>query len=143
MKILHVLRAPVGGLFRHVVDLAHGQIERGHEIGLIADSCTADELSERTLAALAPKLALGLSRFRIYRQPGPARSRRGLACRAPDPGDRRRNFHGHGAKGGALARLAPARQAVLRAYTPHGGSLHDAVGGRIYILLERALKRRG
>ena len=143
MKILHVLRAPVGGLFRHVVDLAHGQIERGHEVGMIADSSHAGPLAEETLAALAPKLALGLSRFRIYRQPGPPDlaavwhvARRVEATGAEI-------LHGHGAKGGALARLAPARQAVLRAYTPHGGSLHDAVGGRIYILLERALKGRG
>ena len=143
MKILHVLRAPVGGLFRHVVDLAHGQVARGHEVGLIADSSTASPVSENMLAALAPKLSLGLSRFRIYRQPGPADAaavwhvaRRIAATGAGI-------VHGHGAKGGALARLAPAGQAVLRAYTPHGGSLHDAVGGRISVLMERALKRRG
>ena len=40
LNILHVLRAPVGGLFRHVVDLARGQAERGHRVGLIADSMT-------------------------------------------------------------------------------------------------------
>ncbi len=143
MKILHVLRAPVGGLFRHVVDLAHGQIARGHEVGLIADSSAASAVAENMLAALAPKLSLGLSRFRIYRQPGPADAaavwhvaRRIAATGAGI-------VHGHGAKGGALARLAPAGQSVLRAYTPHGGSLHDAVGGRICILMERALKRSG
>ena len=32
-------------------------------------------------------------------------------------------MHGHGAKGGAYARLARARNAI-RVYTPHGGSLH-------------------
>ena len=32
LNILHVLRAPVGGLFRHVVDLARGQIARGHRV---------------------------------------------------------------------------------------------------------------
>ena len=36
MKILHVLRAPAGGLLRHVVDLAAGQIDRGHSVGIIA-----------------------------------------------------------------------------------------------------------
>ena len=29
LKIVHVLRAPLGGLFRHVLDLANGQIARG------------------------------------------------------------------------------------------------------------------
>jgi hypothetical protein len=37
LNILHVFRAPVGGLFRHVVDLARGQAARGHNVGLIAD----------------------------------------------------------------------------------------------------------
>jgi hypothetical protein len=38
LNILHVMRAPVGGLFRHVIDLARGQAARGHRVGLIADS---------------------------------------------------------------------------------------------------------
>ena len=71
MKILHILRAPVGGLFRHVLDLAEGQIERGHEVGIIAGT-DGNELSEATLAALAPKLALGLTRIPIRRNPHPA-----------------------------------------------------------------------
>ena len=37
LRILHVLRAPLGGLFRHVLDLARAQIERGHAIGLVTD----------------------------------------------------------------------------------------------------------
>jgi glycosyltransferase involved in cell wall biosynthesis len=31
---------------------------------------------------------------------------------------------------------------VLRVYTPHGGSLHDAVGNRMHVLMERVLKWR-
>ena len=143
MKILHVLRAPVGGLFRHVVDLAQGQIARGHEVGIIADSGTGNTLSETTLAALAPKLALGLSRFRIRRRPGLADVAAvcHVAHRIQATGAE--IVHGHGAKGGALARLAPAQHMAVRAYTPHGGSLHDAVGGRIAILMERMLKPYG
>jgi glycosyltransferase involved in cell wall biosynthesis len=143
MKILHLLRAPVGGLFRHVVDLAHGQIERGHDVGMVVDSRTANALSESVLAGLAPRLALGLSRYPIFRQPGPADLAAVLhvARRIGDTGAE--IVHGHGAKGGALARLAPARGALIRVYTPHGGSLHDAVGGRLCILMEKALKRRG
>ena len=40
LKILHILRAPLGGLFRHVLDVARGQAERGHRVGLIVDSTT-------------------------------------------------------------------------------------------------------
>jgi glycosyltransferase involved in cell wall biosynthesis len=143
MKILHVLRAPVGGLFRHVIDLANGQIERGHEVGVVADSTTGNHFSDAAFAALAPKLALGLTRIPIRRNPHPADlaavwhvSRRIAATEAEV-------VHGHGAKGGALARLAPAERGIVRAYTPHGGSLHDAVGGKLHLLMEKALKPLG
>jgi glycosyltransferase involved in cell wall biosynthesis len=143
MKILHVFRSPVGGLFRHVVDLANGQIERGHDVGLIADSTTGNALSEAALAALAPKLALGLCRIPIRRNPHLADVAAiwRVARRIHSTGAE--IVHGHGAKGGALARLAPAENAIIRAYTPHGGSLHDGVGGRLHILMERMLMAQG
>ena len=59
LKILHVLRAPLGGLFRHVVDVARGQVERGHRVGLVVDSTTGGANAETVLAELAPRLALG------------------------------------------------------------------------------------
>jgi glycosyltransferase involved in cell wall biosynthesis len=54
-------------------------------------------------------------------------------------------IHGHGAKGGAYARLAMPGHRVVRAYTPHGGSLllnHDNWSGRLYLTLERILLLR-
>jgi hypothetical protein len=38
LRILHAVRAPVGGIFRHILDLANGQADRGHQVGIIADS---------------------------------------------------------------------------------------------------------
>ena len=70
LNILHVLRAPVGGLFRHVVDLARGQIARGHRVGMIADSSSGGARADATLAELANELALGLSRVPMSRQIG-------------------------------------------------------------------------
>jgi glycosyltransferase involved in cell wall biosynthesis len=143
MKILHVLRSPVGGLFRHVVDLANGQIERGHDVGLIVDSTTGNALSDAALAVLTPKLALGLCRVPIRRNPHLAdlaavwRVAGRIHVTGADV------VHGHGAKGGALARLAPAENSIIRAYTPHGGSLHDGVGGWLHVLMERMLMRQG
>jgi glycosyltransferase involved in cell wall biosynthesis len=142
MKILHVLRSPVGGLFRHVVDLANGQIQRGHEVGLVTDSTTGNALSEAALKALAPKLALGLCQFPIRRNPHWSDLAAVWQVTRQIRSTGAEIVHGHGAKGGALARLAPSRN-VLRAYTPHGGSLHDAVGNRLHLLLERMLMRRG
>jgi glycosyltransferase involved in cell wall biosynthesis len=146
LNILHVLRAPVGGLFRHVADLVHGQIARGHRVGIVADSLTGDVVSEAVLAGLAPALALGLSRTPIERSFGPRDllafwhvSKRVRATQADV-------VHGHGAKGGAFARLAFAGKPAVRAYTPHGGSLlldHTTLTGKAYLTLERILMRRG
>ena len=60
LRIIHCLRAPVGGLFRHVRDLAIAQAARGHQVGVIADSNAHDRLTEQRLADLIPHLALGL-----------------------------------------------------------------------------------
>src|SRR3974390_209826 len=78
LNILHVLRAPVGGLFRHVLDLVRGQYARGNRLGLVADSLTGGTQAEENFAQLAPHLALGLTRVPMSRQFG----LRDLAARA-------------------------------------------------------------
>jgi glycosyltransferase involved in cell wall biosynthesis len=120
---VHILRAPLGGLFRHVLDGAHGQSQRGHRVGLIVDSTTGGARAEAILADLAPSLELGLERTAIARELGPSDlpalrliSRR-VKLLAPDV------LHGHGATGAALARLALSAPHAIRVYTPHGGSL--------------------
>src|SRR5581483_11506343 len=123
LNILHVFRAPVGGLFRHVVDLARAQVARGHRVGLIADLRTGGTRAEELLAALAPTLALGLTRVPMRRHVAPsdglvfAHVRRRIAESKADV------VHGHGSKGGAFARLAAGSLGPLRVYTPHGGNL--------------------
>jgi glycosyltransferase involved in cell wall biosynthesis len=145
LKILHILRAPLGGLFRHVVDVARGQVERGHCVGLVVDSMTGGANAETVLAELAPRLALGILRLPITRELSPRDfvalrtiSQRVKAL-APDV------LHGHGAKGAALARLTPSVPDAIRAYTPHGGSLVYSPGtlqGGFYRTLERILNGR-
>jgi glycosyltransferase involved in cell wall biosynthesis len=143
LSILHVLRAPVGGLFRHVVDLAAEQSARGHAVGVVADSTTGDAQSAAVLEELRAKLELGLTRIPMSREAGwrDVAATRHVAARA-----RLCNadvLHGHGAKGGAYARLA--RSKSLRVYTPHGGSLHYSIrtpSGALYLTVERMLKPR-
>ena len=146
LNFLHVFRAPVGGLFRHVLDLTRGQIARGHRVGIIADSLTGGEHADRALRALEPSLALGLSRVAMHRQPHPGDIaavahvvRRAKETRADV-------LHGHGAKGGVFARLAFGVPSAVRVYTPHGGSLlfnNDTLAGRIYLTSERLMMPRG
>jgi glycosyltransferase involved in cell wall biosynthesis len=144
LKILHVLRAPVGGLFRHVMDLAREQIAGGHHVGIVADASTGGARAEAALAGIAPDLALGLTRVPMSRHIGASDfgARRHVAERALAAGAD--VLHGHGAKGGAYARLAPRGRAI-RVYTPHGGSLHYSAAspvGLVYLALERLLKAR-
>jgi len=64
--------------------------------------------------------------------------RRRIAATRPDV------VHGHGAKGGAYARLGSGAVAI-RVYTPHGGSLHydrSTLAGRVYLGVERRLLLR-
>src|SRR6188472_1864711 len=144
LNILHVLRAPVGGLFRHVVDLARGQAARGHRVGIVADAATGGEQAHTRLAQLAPVLAFGITRVPMSRHLG-ARDVTALLHvrrRAAEMGAH--VIHGHGAKGGAYARLADTPGAI-RVYTPHGGSLHyswRSPAGMLYLNAERALMRR-
>jgi glycosyltransferase involved in cell wall biosynthesis len=144
LKILHVTRTPVGGIFRHILDVAGGQATRGHHVGIICDSTTGGERAEAALAAIAPQMKLGVSRIAIQRELGPTdvfgfvRVSRHLSKLGVDV------LHGHGAKGGAFVRLMSAPSAI-RVYTPHGGSLHygrHTLRGTVYGAIERFLMRR-
>lgn len=145
LRILHAVRAPVGGIFRHILDLANGQIERGHQVGILADSLTGGERAYAALAELAPKLALGVHRIPIRREPHPADilvwPQFTSLIRRLKPSV----LHGHGAKAGVFIRTKGYHPDMIRVYTPHGGSLHygtDTLRGKIYSALERALMDR-
>ncbi len=148
LRVMHVLRAPLGGLYRHVLDLSREQARRGHAVGLVVDAVTGGDAADRTLRDLEPSLALGLSRVPMHRNPHPSDALvlghvlRRLAATRPDV------VHGHGSKGGLFARLPgflPGASRSIRAYTPHGGSLNFRPGTaihRTYMRIEGLLARR-
>jgi glycosyltransferase involved in cell wall biosynthesis len=146
-RILHCLRAPVGGLFRHVCDLAAAQAARGHEVAVLADSAANDRLTDQRLEGLSRHLTLGLHRAAMSRDIGWRDFTATHAATALARSLRLDVIHGHGAKGGAYARLAARRlkaqgSKIAAFYTPHGGSLHYAptsLKGRIFMSLERKL----
>jgi glycosyltransferase involved in cell wall biosynthesis len=142
LRILHAVRAPVGGIFRHILDLANGQADRGYHVGIIADSLTGGERAEAALAEIAPRLKLGVHRLAIHREPRPtdvlvwAHFMWLIRRLKPDV------LHGHGAKAGAFIRMKARSKDTIRVYTPHGGSLHypsNTLKGALYSRLERAL----
>ncbi|HWM46668.1 MAG TPA: glycosyltransferase family 4 protein [Xanthobacteraceae bacterium] len=148
LRIFHLFRAPVGGLFRHVTDLATEQVRQGHQVGIICDAATGGAFEAQILRELEARMPLGLVRIPMRRHASvqDLASTRSVLARlgalAPDV------IHGHGAKGGAYGRLIGTwlrrRRAVARIYTPHGGSMHydpASLAGRFYFTAERLLER--
>jgi glycosyltransferase involved in cell wall biosynthesis len=149
LRILHCLRAPVGGLFRHVHDLAVGQAQLGCEVGIVCDARTGGDEIGVQMSRLADNCTLGVTRLPMQRQAGFGdwRTYRKIAKLAAKLDVH--VLHGHGAKGGAYARLAARRlkrkgRPVKAVYTPHGGSLHFSPStalGRFYLNTERKLMK--
>jgi glycosyltransferase involved in cell wall biosynthesis len=147
LRILHIFRTPVGGLFRHVMDIARGQITRGHAVGIVCDSTTGGARAEAAMRDIAPRLALGLTRIPMSRNPGPSDIAALKAVRKLVRETRPDIVHGHGSKGGLFARLPAFFDAgwPVRIYTPHGGSFHFATNtprDLLYRTVERVLAKR-
>jgi len=143
LRILQILRAPVGGLFRHVQDLTRELAARGHQIGIVADSLHTDALSEERLDRLRPYAPLGIHSLPIPRMFGPDDIMSAFKVRRLADDLKIDVLHGHGAKGGLNARLARigARSRVAL-YTPHGGVLNyapDSAAGRAFRQVEHLL----
>lgn len=147
LRILHVFRAPLGGLFRHAIDLARGQAERGHAVGIFCDSTTGGRRADEVFAELSGQLSLGITRVPMSRYPSVTDARAQLSAMRlrskldPDI------VHCHGSKGGVYGRVpalfSPGRRYVT-AYTPHGGSFNYKPGGtehKVYMAVERLLER--
>lgn len=149
MRIVHCVRSPIGGIFRHIRDLATSQAEAGHDVGLICDSSTGSAFDNGLLEELRPKLSLGLARFPMQRQLTLKDMSATLSLYKHIRDLKADILHGHGAKGGAYVRLigsllAMRGQKISRVYCPHGGSLHydpNRIEGRVYHTLERFMGR--
>jgi glycosyltransferase involved in cell wall biosynthesis len=147
LKIMQCLRAPVGGLFRHVCDLTNMLADAGHDVGIVCDAATGGATAHHALEQIEEKCRLGIHRIPMGRMPGLSDL---SATRIVSRIARDWNvdvMHGHGAKGGAYVRLAKSERPVppKRFYTPHGGSLHyssTSPVGAVFLMLERYLMSR-
>lgn len=137
----------MGGIFRHVRDLADAQAAAGHLVGIVCDSTTGGAFEEALFDEMKETLALGVHRTPMQRHIGPGdaasawRTFKIIKELQPDV------LHGHGAKGGAYARLfgsllRVSRSRVARLYSPHGGSLHydeRTATGKLFFAIERTM----
>jgi glycosyltransferase involved in cell wall biosynthesis len=149
LRILHCFRSPVGGIFRHVRDLVEEHSAAGHEIGILCDSSTGGAYEDALFDSIRPRLSLGLTRLPLRRAISPSdmvalyRSYQHIKSLQPDI------LHGHGAKGGVVARMIGSvlrvnRYRVARVYSPHGGSLHfgrSSIAGQAVLRMERLQER--
>lgn len=130
-------------------DLTEAQVAAGHAVGIVCDSTTGGDYEEGLFEAMKDSLALGIHRTPMQRHIGPGdlaaawRTYGIIKELRPDV------LHGHGAKGGAYARLfgsllRVSRSRVARLYSPHGGSLHydeTTATGKLFFGLEYAMAR--
>jgi glycosyltransferase involved in cell wall biosynthesis len=140
LRILQILRAPVGGLFRHVSDLTQALAAGGHEVGIVVDSLSSDALTAERLHKLKPYAALGVHSFPMPRVIGSGDVTTPLVVRKLAETLSVDVLHGHGAKGGLYARLGRGRRVAV--YTTHGGVLHFAprsAQGVLFQTIERLL----
>ncbi|SJM94062.1 glycosyltransferase family 4 protein [Crenothrix polyspora] len=144
MNILHVFRSPVGGLFRHVCDLAEEQARLGYNVGIICDASTGGNSAASKLDALQAICTLGVHRVPMSRHIGFSDIK---VLRDIPRLCAKQNIdvvHGHGAKGGAYGRIMAKILTAKAIYTPHGGSMHYSITtptGMFYLSLERYLKK--
>lgn len=146
LKILFTFRAPLGGLFRQVIDLVTHQSAFGHQIGIVCDQLTGGERADEVLESLAPKCSLGIHRMPMHRNPHPSdiTNIRAIGRIAREVGAD--VLHGHGSKGGLYARFdaIAGLHGPVRAYTPHGGSFNYQPGSALhkaYMIIEKLLER--
>lgn len=126
-------------------DLTEAQVAAGHSVGIVCDSTTGGDFEEHLFEQMKGRMALGIHRTPMQRHVGPGdlasawRTFGIIKELRPDV------LHGHGAKGGAYARLfgsllRVSRSRVARLYSPHGGSLHydeTTAMGKLFFALER------
>lgn len=116
----------------------------GLDVGFICDKTTEDDFARKVFSELETLCSLGSKRIAMSRLPGMSDVRAMNAisefCETAKP----TVIHGHGAKGGAYARLLAGRLNAKAIYTPHGGSLHygsTSPAGAVFLGLEKILRR--
>ena len=148
LSIVHVIaRLNVGGAALHVLQLAHEQLRRGHDVKVVAGTLAS---GEKSMEYVADELGVALWKLPVLQRELSLRAdvaaivalRKLIRERRPDV------LHTHTAKAGATGRIAAvtsrdARPAAV-VHTYHGHVLSGyfpPVRERTYRLIERALAR--
>lgn len=143
--VVQVLRAPVGGIRKHVVAIVEALENSPIFEWYWVTSTEPEDIDEgfkSFLESLPTTSKHKIIPLKINDKPELRDIKNILKIRGFLRNKSVQIIHGHGAKGGVYARLLGP---VLRAkviYTPHGGSLHDMFGklkGFVYSMIEKIL----
>lgn len=144
LRIALILETSGGGSGRHLIDLARGLVERGHDVTVIWAPGRAQSDFVQALGAIENLTTVPVDMARAV---GPGDVKSFLALK--DALQRLKPFdvlHGHSSKAGALIRLLPRSVPGARVYTPHAFRTMDPSLGQpqrlIYGTIERVLAAR-
>jgi glycosyltransferase involved in cell wall biosynthesis len=143
MVVLFV-RDLTGGIRKHVVSIISSYRSHPDEILLVTNLSQADSMFREYLS-VEPWLHARILDVKIRRSPSPLDLLQVVQVAGLLRKQRRPMvFHGHGAKGGMLARIVGKLLGAKVIYTPHGGSLHamySPLGNTVYAWIESVLAR--
>jgi glycosyltransferase involved in cell wall biosynthesis len=141
MRVLMVVESAAGGTGRHVLDLAEGMGERGHDVHVVYSTGRIDRFFLARLTAMRTVRHEPIP-MRTSIHPGDFGVVRAVRryAKANGPFD---VIHGHSSKAGAIARLAALGTRARAVYTLHGLIMMDpglsCLKRAFYLAIERAL----
>lgn len=143
IHVLNIVGEPVGGIRRHVHSIMRRLDPHHFDISYSYSTVSTDEVFSAEFDFLRPRLKAALPLV-IKKKPSVQDVTNLLTLLRFVRSQRVSVVHGHGAKGGAYARLLKMFSGVAAVYTPHGGVLHDAFSAAekfFYRGVERQLMR--
>ena len=136
--VVQLLRAPAGGIRKHVLDIIDNLSNKDIKQIFITNMNDSDV----DLSYLKNNSNVEIYHVAILESPGVQDLRNLIEIFKILKNKKVDILHGHGAKGGLYARLLSGPLGAKCIYTPHGGSLHRVHGtlkNIIYDFIERAL----
>jgi glycosyltransferase involved in cell wall biosynthesis len=140
--VLHIVGTPAGGIRRHIHTILFGlkDIKQSYACSVSG----GDAGFRRDIPALNEVLPGRLLDLNISKKPALSDIPNLIRLVRYVKAHKVTIIHGHGAKGGAYARLLSALCGIKSVYTPHGGSVHKMFGRLeeiVYTAAEKLLFR--
>jgi glycosyltransferase involved in cell wall biosynthesis len=138
LVVVQILRAPVGGIRKHVIDI----VESLGNLNIDQIFFTNLQEADKDLSYLNQVANLKIYNLNISEKPGISDIFNVFSIFRKLRNTKVDVIHGHGAKGGLYARILGLFLSGRIFYTPHGGSLHRVFGkvkSFVYDLIERLL----